>query len=237
LNDKPVYALAISPHPFDNELGIAGTVAHWTREGKEVVYVVCTNGEKGVSDPKWRPEDLGELREKEQIEAAKILGVKEVVFLHHPDLGLVYTPEFRFEILRLVLQYRPEIVVTCDPFNRLKGYFSNQDHRVIGQIVLDVIWPYALTPNTFRDLFDKGLQPHRVKELLLWQAEEPNISFDITDTYDIKMKAFMCNKSQMRDPPKPEFAERMLERAKQAAEGQNYQLGESFKRVEVPGGL
>ena len=40
--------LVISPHPDDAEYGVAGTVARWTKEGKRVIYVVCTNGDKGI---------------------------------------------------------------------------------------------------------------------------------------------------------------------------------------------
>ncbi|MBW2469206.1 MAG: PIG-L family deacetylase, partial [Deltaproteobacteria bacterium] len=38
--------LVVTPHPDDAEFGVAGTVARWTRKGKQVVYVVCTNGNK-----------------------------------------------------------------------------------------------------------------------------------------------------------------------------------------------
>ena len=46
--------------------GVAGTVIQWTREGKEVIYVVCTNGDKGTSDINMKPERLAEIREQEQ---------------------------------------------------------------------------------------------------------------------------------------------------------------------------
>jgi LmbE family N-acetylglucosaminyl deacetylase len=189
--ENPIYAMAISPHPFDNELGIAGTVARWTREGKETI------------------------------------------FLHYPDLGVEYTPEFRNELLKLVLEYRPEVVSTCDPFYRLRGYISNPDHRATGQAVLDTVWPYALTPNTFRNLYDLGYRPHNVKEVLLWGGEQPNVTYDISDTYDLKVKAFSCNKSQTGVPPRPQFLDRMLQRATESAKGQNFKLGESFHRLEA----
>ncbi len=233
MKNNSIYCLAISPHPFDNEIGIAGTVARWTHEGKEVVYVICTDGEKGVANPKWLPEELGKVRVQEQAEAAKILGVKETIFLHHPDLDVEYTPEFRKELLKIVLEYRPEIVSVCDPFFRLKGYISNPDHRATGQAVLDTIWPYALTPNTFRDLYDAGYRPHNVKEVLLWGGDQPNTTYDISDTYDLKVKAFCCNKSQAGDPPRQQFIDRMLDRAVQSAKGHNFKLGEPFFRLEA----
>ncbi len=80
--------MVISAHPDDAEFGAAGTVAQWTREGKQVVYVLCTSGEKGTSDPNVKPEQLAVIREKEQKAAAKVLGVSEVEFLRFSDQGI-----------------------------------------------------------------------------------------------------------------------------------------------------
>src|SRR4030042_4474557 len=99
---KNLYAMVISPHADDAEYGVAGTVAKWTREGKKVIYVVCTNGNKGSNDPEIKPEKLAEVREQEQLAAAKLLGVNEVIFLRHEDQTLEDTPEFRKELVRLI---------------------------------------------------------------------------------------------------------------------------------------
>ncbi|HDZ26028.1 MAG TPA: PIG-L family deacetylase, partial [Candidatus Aminicenantes bacterium] len=85
MKEKRADILVITPHPDDAEFGVAGTVVHWARQGKVVAYVVCTNGDKGTEDIKIKPEKLAKIREKEQLEAAKILGVKDVIFLGHPD--------------------------------------------------------------------------------------------------------------------------------------------------------
>ena len=47
---KPAQVMVVTPHPDDAEFGVAGTVARWTGEGTDVIYVVCTNGDKGTSD-------------------------------------------------------------------------------------------------------------------------------------------------------------------------------------------
>ena len=122
-----VDVLVISPHPDDAEYGVAGTVARWTREGKKVVYVVCTNGDKGTTNPDMKPEDLVEIRKKEQLAAADVLGVSEVIFLGLPDQGLEETPQFRKQIVRLIRQYRPEIVVTADPYRRYSWCLAGHD--------------------------------------------------------------------------------------------------------------
>jgi len=230
MKEKAVYMMAFAPHPLDTELGIAGTVARLTREGKDVVYVMCTNGDKGSSDPDMKPEKLAKIREQEQLTAAKLLGVKEVIFLRHPDLGLEDTPEFRKEIIRLILGYRPEVVATCDPDQR---YLSNRDHRIVGRTVMDAVWPCALAPNTYPDLLKQGFQLHRVKEVLLWQTEEPNYRCDISETFAIKKAALACHKSQIGDPMEAPFIELLMELTTTAAKGQNYKFGEAFHRLEV----
>jgi LmbE family N-acetylglucosaminyl deacetylase len=113
--------VVVTPHPDDAEYGVAGTVVRWVSQGKEVVYVVCTNGDKGTSDVNIKPEELAKTREEEQIAAANLLGVREVVFLRHPDQGLEDTPEFRKEIVRLIRMYRPETIVTADPTDAMFG--------------------------------------------------------------------------------------------------------------------
>ncbi len=89
---QQAHVMIVAPHTDDAEFSIAGTVAKWAREGKDIVYVICTNGDKGTSDPNINPRELVKIREQEQKEAAKLLGVKDVVFLGYPDQGLEDTP-------------------------------------------------------------------------------------------------------------------------------------------------
>ncbi|TET93325.1 MAG: PIG-L family deacetylase, partial [Desulfobacteraceae bacterium] len=121
--------MVVTPHPDDAEYGVAGTVARWIGEGKDVVYVVCTNGDKGTSNANMKPEALARIREEEQTAAARSLGVREVIFLRHPDQGLEDTPEFRKELVRLIRIYKPETVATADPYRR---YVWHRDHRITG---------------------------------------------------------------------------------------------------------
>jgi LmbE family N-acetylglucosaminyl deacetylase len=231
INNGTTYAMAITPHPADIEFGIGGTVARWVKEGKRVVYVVCTNGDKGSSDPNMKPAKLAKIRQKEQLKAANILGVKDVIFLDHPDLGLKDTSAFRKEILRLILKYRPEIVATCDP--HYSKYFSSPDHRVLGRLVMDVVWPTALAPNTYPDLLEEGLKLHKVQKLLLWQTAEPNYRVDITDVYELKMQAVNCMQSQIGPPGNPEFLPMLVNLSREAAKGEKYTYGEAFHQLDV----
>ena len=232
MSQGPVHLLIISPHPADPEFGIGGTVARWTRQGKSVVCVVCTNGDKGNSDPDLLPEVLERTREEEQNAAARLIGVKEVILLGRPDQGLEDEPSFRKEILKLILTYRPEVVATCDPNN--PPYISNRDHRVCGRVVMDAVWPTAQAPNAYRDLLAQGLRLHRVKELLLWGAGQPNIRYDISDTFDLKMRACRIHQSQIGPQGNPEFDARLVETASTVGKAEGYRYAEAFHRIEVP---
>src|SRR5436853_7627 len=70
--------LCISAHPDDNEFAIAGSVARWAREGRDVVFCLVTTGGSGTNE--HTPDNTGliPIRERESWDAAKILGVKEV---------------------------------------------------------------------------------------------------------------------------------------------------------------
>ena len=217
--------MVVIPHPDDAESRMAGTVARWAREGKGVIYVVCTNGDKGTSDPDTRPVELASIREKEQMAAANLLGVREVVFLGHADQSLEDTPEFRKEIVRLIRKYRPETVVTVDPYG---GYLDHRDHRMTARVTLDAVFPYAASARSYPDLLEQGLQPHRVREVLFCGTRDPNHYIDVSDTLDVKIAALRCHRSQVGD--RPETAEWMRRRARMSAEGQDYELAEAFHR-------
>lgn len=232
MTTKKADFLVFTPHPDDAEFGTSGTVAKLTKEGKAVVYVVCTNGEKGTDDTNMLPEKLVKIREKEQLEAAKILGVKDVIFLRHADQALEDTPEFRKEIAKYIRIYKPEIVITADPYRR---YVWHRDHRIVGRVVLDAIFPYARDVWAYPDFMAKSLLPHKVKEVWLWAPEDKDINFrsDITETFELKLQALSCHKSQIKEPFKSEMEKWLCKRAKDMAEGEAFKLAEGFHRVEI----
>ncbi len=227
---KLAQVMVVTPHPDDAEYGVAGTVVRWVNQGKQIVYVVCTNGDKGTSDTSVKPEELAKTREEEQIAAANLIGVREVIFLRHPDQGLEDTPEFRKEIVRLIRMYRPETVVTADPYRR---YIWHRDHRMTGQVTLDAIFPYARDIFSYPDLAKEGLDPHKVTEVLLWGTEDVNYRSDITETFDVKLSALRCHKSQVGHIPLQELEDRLRERHRSLAQGEEYKLAEGFHRVEI----
>jgi len=226
---KPAQVIVFGPHPDDAEIGAGGTIARWIREGKDVILVICTNGDKGTSDPKTKPEELAKIREEETLAAAKVLGVREVIFLRHPDQSIEDTPELRKEFVRLIRKYCPEAIATTDPFRK---YVSHRDHRNTGRVLLDAFFPYARDLWAYPDLLEEGLDPHKVMDVFLWGTEDANYHSDISDTFDIKMNAIHCHKSQFDVNKSSERTERMKGRAKENAEGVDYELAESFHRIQ-----
>lgn len=232
MSKKKADILVITPHPDDAEFGTAGTVANFVRQGKTVVYIVCTNGDKGTDSLDCKPDVLAAVREKEQLEAANVLGVKEVIFLRHPDQSLEDTPEFRKEIVRYIRLYRPELVITADPYRR---YIWHRDHRIVGRVVLDAVFPFARDIWSYPDFLDQGFKPHKVKEVWLWAPEDKDINLrsDISQSFDLKVKALKCHKSQIKEPFASEMEKWLCQRAKDMAGGEKFKLAEGFHRVEI----
>jgi LmbE family N-acetylglucosaminyl deacetylase len=228
----PIDILVITAHPDDAEFGVSGTVARWTADGRTVVYVICTSGEKGTTDRNMRPETLGRIREGEQQAAAEVLGVQEVVFLRYADQSLEDTPAFRKHIVEMIRTYRPHTVVTTDPYRR---YVWHRDHRIMGQVVLDAVFPFARDHMAYPDLMERGLEPHKVREVLFFGAEDINYYSDISATFDKKVAALKCHDSQMRELGVTDLEEWLRQRYRQLAAKSEYDVAEAFHRVKLPG--
>ena len=222
--------MVIAAHPDDAEFGSAGSVAQWTREGRRVVYVVCTSGDKGTEDPDITPQQLAKIREKEQTAAAAVLGVSDVVFLRYPDQGLEDTPDFRKTIVRQIRTYKPEMIVTPDPYRR---YIWHRDHRITGQVTLDAVFPYARNLPAYPDLIEEGLMPHKVQKILFFGAEDVNLRIDITETFDLKLAALRCHKSQIDQLGIPDLEKWLWQRCRKMAEGADFEVAEAFHQVTV----
>ena len=135
-------ALVVTPHPDDAEGGCGGTMANWVKNaGTEFIVVMCTNGDKGTSDREMKPEELAATRQVEQRNASKVLGVKDVVFLAHPDGRLEDNLEFRREIVRLIRTYKPDAIFCIDPYR--SASHTHRDHRMSGQVAVDAAFTYA----------------------------------------------------------------------------------------------
>jgi LmbE family N-acetylglucosaminyl deacetylase len=225
----PQSAMVVVAHPDDAEFMVAGTVAKWTAAGAVVTYVVITKGDKGSEDPAMTPSRLTEIREAEQRAAGKILGVQNFVFMGYPDGYLQATLELRRDLARLIRMYRPELVVCFDPTNRFfsDNYVNHPDHRASGDATVDAVFPTARDRLTFPELLADGLEPHKVSQLWLGAARDPNVFVDITETLSQKQQALAAHPSQLG----PEIVGFAVEMGREGAAGQDFEYAESFKRI------
>lgn len=220
--------LLVAAHPDDTEFGAGGCVAKWCEAGDRVIFVICTNGNKGTSDPEMTPERLVPIREAEERAAARVLGVNEVIFLGYPDGELEYTAESRGRIVRAIRRYRPDLVLTSDPYRK---YTAHHDHRICGQLVLDAVYPYARDRLSYPEHLAEGLLPHAVREVYLWGSDDPDIFFDITDSFEKKIAALRCHVSQVGK--RSELKEAVGVRAGEVGSRVGARFGEQFHRVVV----
>jgi LmbE family N-acetylglucosaminyl deacetylase len=150
-------ALAIVAHPDDMEYGAAAAVAEWTAEGREVAYLLLTRGEAGIDG--LEPGECARVREAEQRAGAAAVGVREVMFLDHPDGRIEEGVALRRDIAAVLRSHRPDLVVTLNHRDTFGwGAWNTPDHRAVGRAVLDAVGDAGnrwIFPEQLRD----GTQP------------------------------------------------------------------------------
>jgi LmbE family N-acetylglucosaminyl deacetylase len=175
-------------------------------------------------------EALVSLREDEQREACRILGVKETIFLDYEDGMLEPSIAMRRDLTRLIRRHRPEVVLTGDPTVRFYGttYMNHPDHRVAADVALDAVFPSAGTRLIFPELLVEGLEPHEVRQAYIHGAERPDTYVDIAETLDVKLAALRAHKSQMGewDP-----AEMITQWAAEQGRRRKLKAAESYRRM------
>jgi len=201
--------LCISAHPDDNEFTIGGSVARWAREGRHVTFCLVTTGGAGVNEHTPSSDGLIPIRERETHAAARILGVKDVVFLGYVDGTLEPTLAMRRDLTRVIRRARPDVVVCSDPTVRFYGneYMNHPDHRAAASAALDAVFPSAETGAIFPELLAEGLKPHKVKQVFIAGALDPDVFVDISRTLGAKVRALKAHRSQVG---KGEWVEQLL---------------------------
>lgn len=215
--------MVIVAHPDDIEFGCAGTCAKWVRRGAKVVYVVVTSGNGGTHDAAYTRETIAELREQEQRAAAAICGVQEVEFLRENDGEVMPTLELRKRLVHMIRKHKPDVVIAMDPTRMYSGseYINHPDHRAVAVATMDAIAPVAAMPLMYPELGPA----HRVREVWIQWADEPDTWVDIRETLEQKVQALLAHKSQVGE----DMAERIREWA--LAEGKGLAPAEAYKVI------
>ena len=223
--------MVITAHPDDSEFGAGGTIAKLTRDGKVVTYCILTNGNKGSSDRSMTPERLVKIREDEQRNAARVLGVETVDFLGFPDCELEDTRETRTAVSGAIRRHRPDLVIIQNPHRTKLLGASHRDHRIAAGIALDCVYPLARDHMAFPELMAQGLEPHKVKEVHMMWWENPELVVDISETMDLKIKALACHVSQLKDMAAVE--KRIRERSAELGKPRGYAYAETFEPIVI----
>jgi len=224
--------LVILAHPDDPEFFCGATLARWAQAGHEITYFLLTCGDKGRNENNIHipGDELCALRHQEEIAAAAVLGVRQVHFLDREDGYLVPDLELRREVVRVIRQHKPDILVTCDPQNLFATYGLNHpDHRAAGQVVLDAVFPAAGNELFFPELVKEGFIPHTPKEVWASLTSQPNTVIDVTATWETKINALKHHASQIGDPLKLE--ERMRSRHTEDSTLENPRYEEKFRVI------
>jgi LmbE family N-acetylglucosaminyl deacetylase len=215
--------LNILAHPDDGESFTGGTMARLAQEGKEIFYLIATQGDKGSDDRNMTPEHLAAIREEEQREAARLLGVQSVIFLEgYSDGCLEPSFKLRGELVRKIRELKPDVVFTFDPWKR---YEIHPDHRAIGLCAIDAI-ACARGWMNYPEHIQEGLSEHSVKQVYLFNTDQPNHYIDIATTLETKIAARCAHVSQIRPSNHP--SSYLTKWAEEAGKAAGYQYAEAF---------
>ena len=228
--------LVISAHPDDSDFGASGTIAQWVKKGIEVAYVFCTNGDQGGEESGFTKEEMPAIRQREQRAAGAAIGVTDITFLNYIDGNLEATLGLRKDLVRQIRISQPDRMVCQSPernWDRIDA--SHPDHLAAGEAAIQAVYPDARNPFAFTDLLnDEGLQPWRVKEIWVSAFANPDHFVDITDSFDLKIKALQAHASQTAHNENLEMMVREWGERNAAAAGfAQGRIAEAFKIVNT----
>ncbi len=186
--------LAISAHPDDIEFSSGGTMFKFAELGYDIYFVVATNGENGFKID-HKPKSLRiKTRHKEQLAAAKLLGVKKVFFLNYRDCLLPNDDALRVKLAGIIKKVKPEIVFTFDPANRSFESVNllHRDHRAISEASFDAVF-------AARNRYLLPGEPHSVKQFWFFGPDKPNHFENITKYINKKISLIEKHHSQFSD--------------------------------------
>jgi bacillithiol biosynthesis deacetylase BshB1 len=226
--------MVIGAHPDDAELCAAGTIAKLTSEGKKVVLVDCTRGEMGTRG-------TPELREKEAIDAAKILGVSDRINLDMQDGFIKINEETLYKMVSVIRRFRPKIILIHPWFER------HPDHENTHRLFRDAMFKCGL--RKFVTEYEGKIQDnYRTRRIYSYMQayqfpKPPDFFVDISDVHDIKLEAIKAFSSQVfvdgkytQEPQtrlsSPEFMEELIARARYLGGLCGVKYAEAFLNVE-----
>jgi LmbE family N-acetylglucosaminyl deacetylase len=218
--------LIIAPHPDDEVLGAGGVIKKFSKEGHEVYVLVITRG-----TPKYYSDEKIQNVRNEALEAHKILGVRQTVFLdfHAPELDMTSNAE----ISKAISEYISKWKIT-DLFIPHRGDIHN-DHRKVFEASLVAARPVG-------NFTVKAIYAYETLSETEWAAPFsddafiPNHFENISDTMSYKFEAMKCFKSQIRDFPSTRSLETIESLAKFRGSTVGFNRAEAFMTIRTIAG-
>jgi LmbE family N-acetylglucosaminyl deacetylase len=194
LDETWARALCVVAHPDDMEFGAAAAVARWTGQGKWVGYTMVTSGEAGIDG--MSPDECRVVREAEQVESARVVGVDTVDFLRQPDGVLEYGVAMRRLLCAEVRRHRPDIVITGNFRDTWGGRNLNQaDHIAVGKATLDAVRD-AGNRWVFPEQLEGELEPWGgVRAVWAFGSPESTHGVDTTETFDAGVESLEAHQA------------------------------------------
>ncbi|MDH3299596.1 MAG: PIG-L family deacetylase [Acidimicrobiia bacterium] len=195
--------LAVVAHPDDMEYGAASAVARWTRQGKEIAYLLVTHGEAGIDS--MSPEESVAARAGEQEASCRIVGVDRLEYLNYPDGLVVADLDLRRSLAGALRRHRPEVVIGINFRESWGGpSWNHADHRAVGVALLDAVRDAAN-----RWIFPELGEPWSgVRFALFSHSLDTTHGVDVTDTLDAGIESLRCHKAYLdnlgADAPDPD---------------------------------
>ena len=187
MNIEARKVLSFGTHPDDIEIGCGGTEVLLAQKGYEITHVILTSGEAGSDRIPSR--ELSAIREKEAIEAAKVLGAGGVEFLQYPDGLTGFTREMKVDIIRIIRRLKPHILFVHERNE------SSLGHRVASELVLEAM--QAGSGPWFQEAGGEPWSPEIVLGYEVWHPlGRHELAVDISSTLETKLKALACHRSQ-----------------------------------------
>jgi bacillithiol biosynthesis deacetylase BshB1 len=214
-------------HPDDLELSCGGTAAKLVKDGLRVGLVDLTRGEMGTRG-------TPQTRKREAQNAAKVLGATFRTQLDFGDGNLRTGREEELQIIALLRQWQPKLVVAPWPDDR------HPDHTRAGRVVTEASFYSGLKS------LKTDLPEHRPQTVLYYLQNymvPPSFVVDVTATWKTKMRSVAAYKSQFYDPkskePKtfisdPKFLEMIEARGKHFGALIGVAYGEAFVTKQPP---
>jgi LmbE family N-acetylglucosaminyl deacetylase len=173
-------------------------VARWTSQGKHVGYLLVTRGEAGIDA--MPPDEAAAVREAEQRESARLVGVETVEFLNHKDGVIEYGLPLRRDIAGAVRQHRPQVVITLNFQLTWGGPMLNMaDHRWVGLAALDAARD-AGNRWIFPELLDKGLEPwNGVKTVCISGSPQATHAVDVTEFLERGIASLQAHRAYIQN--------------------------------------